>query len=72
MKTEVEGWGMGGKLKGEEGCEPIRREGRWIGAKEVTKESREEFEAQGRECWKEMEQLREEWERILNGYEERL
>ncbi|KAF2749699.1 NAD(P)-binding protein [Sporormia fimetaria CBS 119925] len=55
-RTEVEGWGWGGRLG-----ERVRK-GRSPHAKELTKEDREEFEETGRKCWIEMERLRVEWE----------
>ncbi|EON66814.1 hypothetical protein W97_06216 [Coniosporium apollinis CBS 100218] len=58
-RTEVEGWGWGGRV-GEE----VKR-GRWRYAKDLTEESKVEFEELGRACWKEMEGLREEWEERL-------
>ncbi|GAB7352360.1 hypothetical protein MBLNU459_g2799t1 [Dothideomycetes sp. NU459] len=65
IRTEVEGWGWGGKL-GEEpdGAMRISR-GRHRALKRVTKETREEFEDAGRLVWREMEGLREEWEERL-------
>jgi 3-keto steroid reductase len=55
-RTEVFGWGWGGKL-GE-----YKRKGRDPYAKDLTKESREEFEETGRKCWEKLEALRREWE----------
>ncbi|KAF2271572.1 3-keto-steroid reductase [Westerdykella ornata] len=56
-RTEVEGWGWGGKLG-----ESTRRKGRSPYAKALTEESRREFVETGRKCWEEMERLRVEWE----------
>ena len=56
-RTEVEGWGWGGVVG-----ERIRRKGRWRHAKDLTELDRQQFEELGKECWKEMEQLRREWE----------
>ena len=55
-RTEVSGWGWGGKL-GE-----YKRKGRDPFAKDLTKEEMERFVETGRRCWKEMEALRLEWE----------
>lgn len=55
-RTEVAGWGWGGKL-GE-----YKRKGRDPHAKDLTKEDRENFEETGRRCWEEMEVFRCEWE----------
>lgn len=58
VRTEVEGWGWGGKV-GERPDGKLRLGGnRWRGLKSVDKESREEFERVGVEVWKEMERLR--------------
>ena len=65
-RTGVSGWGVGGRA-GEGNVRPTK--GR--GAIEVlTKEGREEFEQVGRECWKQMEELRVFWERWMVGEEE--
>ncbi|MCJ1320775.1 3-keto-steroid reductase [Xylographa vitiligo] len=61
-RTEVDGWGYGGKVG--QGLEFGNR-GRRRGAKDLTVEDREAFEDLGREAWKEMEALREEWEERL-------
>jgi 3-keto steroid reductase len=63
MKTEVPGWGWDGQVENVKSGE--RRKGRKRDAVDSTKESREEFEVLGGECWKEMESLRKEWEDIL-------
>jgi len=58
-RTEVTGWGYGGRVVET----PIgRRKGRWRDAVDLTKERREEFEEVGRKCWKAMEELRVQWE----------
>jgi 3-keto steroid reductase len=62
-KTEVEGWGWDGEIGSADDGE--RRKGRRKGAVDLTKESREDFEILGGNCWKEMEVLRLEWEGIL-------
>jgi len=55
-RTEVAGWGWGGRL-GE-----YKRKGRDPYARDLTKESQEEFVETGKKCWEEMEKLRLEWE----------
>jgi 3-keto steroid reductase len=40
---------------------------RWRGQEDVTKESREEFEVLGQRVWREMEHLRQTWEKRLQG-----
>ncbi|KAL6708952.1 3-keto-steroid reductase [Coniothyrium glycines] len=55
-RTEVFGWGWGGKL-GE-----YKRKGRDPHAKDLCKESQESFREAGKRCWAEMEKLRTEWE----------
>ncbi|KAL2059452.1 hypothetical protein ABVK25_000745 [Lepraria finkii] len=64
VRTVVEGWGLGGKM-GER--ELGKRKGTRPGTREVTKEDRERFEELGRECWRQMEGLRTEWEVKLAG-----
>lgn len=71
-KTEVEGWGWSGKVEsveeGEEGVvERVLKKsvGRQRGGADVTEEELAEFEDLGRECWEQMEELREEWEEEL-------
>ncbi|RMZ67641.1 3-ketosteroid reductase [Pyrenophora seminiperda CCB06] len=58
-RTEVAGWGWGGKL-GE-----YKRKGRDPFAKDLTKESQARFVDTGRRCWEEMEKLRIQWEAQL-------
>ncbi|MCJ1313084.1 3-keto-steroid reductase [Agyrium rufum] len=68
-RTEVEGWGWNGIWEGSEdvrGMEMGWGEGRRRGAKIVSKEEREGFEEAGRECWRYLEGLRADWERLLN------
>jgi 3-keto steroid reductase len=55
-RTEVAGWGWGGRL-GE-----YKRKGRDPYAKDLTKESQERFIETGKKCWEEMERLRIDWE----------
>ncbi|MCJ1231972.1 3-keto-steroid reductase [Toensbergia leucococca] len=63
-RTEVEGWGYGGRVGDEEGR---TRKGRMRGVKALTAEGREAFEELGRECWRAMEELRGEWEARLSA-----
>ncbi|EUC45844.1 hypothetical protein COCMIDRAFT_4981 [Bipolaris oryzae ATCC 44560] len=62
-RTEVPGWGWGGKI-GEEGR---RRRGRDPYAKDLCKESQERFVETGTKCWEQMERLRVEWEDRLRS-----
>lgn len=65
MRTEVEGWGYGGKVR--DGPKGGMRKGRKRGAGGRKEGEREAFEEMGRRCWAEVEQLREEWETRLRG-----
>ena len=62
VRTEVDGWGMCGKVE-----DPSRypAKGRRPGAVDLTREAREDFEEQGRQCWIEMERLRLQWEKRM-------
>ena len=62
MRTVVEGWGLGGRMG--EG-ELTRRKGVRPGTHEVTRDDREDFQELGRNCWRQMEELRIEWEAKL-------
>ncbi|KAK5174046.1 3-keto-steroid reductase [Saxophila tyrrhenica] len=65
-RTEIEGWGYGGELGARpSGSVPYSR----TGHKEATRESREEFEETGRKVWREMEEMRVEWEKRLGKVE---
>ncbi|KAL8750514.1 MAG: hypothetical protein Q9184_006399 [Pyrenodesmia sp. 2 TL-2023] len=61
-RTEVQGWGLGGKV-GDNVGSPKRRRPKEVD--DLTKEDRERFEELGRECWQSMERLRVEWEGLL-------
>lgn len=61
LRTEIEGWGFGGKT----GEEEKYRVGRKSGAVDLADEMRVEFEQLGRDVWREMETLRVEWEERL-------
>ena len=49
-RTEIEGWGYGGGV-GDAKLTQGSRKGRMRGAKDLTKEDRENFEELGRRCW---------------------
>ncbi|KAL8993371.1 MAG: hypothetical protein Q9188_007346 [Gyalolechia gomerana] len=61
-RTEVQGWGIGGKVGDNVGLPKIRRPQE---VQDLSREGREQFELLGRECWETMERLREEWEGML-------
>ncbi|THY60516.1 NAD(P)-binding protein [Aureobasidium pullulans] len=66
VRTEVGGWGWGGRV-GEKADGKMRLSAnRWRGQEDVTKESREDFEVLGQKVWKEMEELRQSWEKKLD------
>ena len=68
MRTEIEGWGFGGDLGSPVPSGSIAsKRSEYRGP--ATKESREEFEEAGRRCWREMEELRVEWEKRLGRVE---
>ena len=58
MRTEVEGWGVRGQVEALEGKE---LSGRRRGVHDLRVEEQENFEELGRECWQQMEELRNEW-----------
>lgn len=62
MHTEAPGWGWNGQI-GE--IEAEKRKGRKWDTPDATKESREDFEVMGGKCWRKMEELRKEWEDLL-------
>jgi 3-keto steroid reductase len=69
--TEVEGWGFSGEVEDvtDESVEEavLRRSvGRKKGARDVTERDVAEFEEVGREVWEAMEEMREEWEEMLD------
>ena len=61
VRTEVEGWGFAGRAGEGEGVSVSGRKG-W---EPTSRESVEEFEALGGRVWREMEELRGEWERRI-------
>lgn len=69
-KTEVDGWGWEGKvetLDDNDGAVGVMRKkiGRRLNQTLATEETLAQFEEVGKECWKEMERLRLEWEARL-------
>jgi 3-keto steroid reductase len=69
-RTEVEGWGFGGKVGEVPEGSVTGAVGRFRGWKEVDEEGRVEFEEMGRRVWREMEDLRGEWEGRLRWKED--
>lgn len=68
-RTEVEGWGIRGKV------EPLIQEYRkWRrkGVRDVTKEQRDDFEQLGRDCWAQMNRLNEDWRRRMEMAETKM
>ncbi|KAF7558548.1 hypothetical protein G7046_g5608 [Stylonectria norvegica] len=69
-KTEVEGWGWEGKVedasKDTTGALLNKAIGRKSGALDVSEDSLVEFEELGVECWKTMEDMRLEWQEVLD------
>jgi 3-keto steroid reductase len=66
--TETEGWGYGGVV-GTPVVDADRHRRRKRGAMDLTSEDKEKFEELGRQCWKQMEELRIEWDAILDQAE---
>ncbi len=71
-KTEVEGWGWEGRVEDRDALarDPAVRVlrkavGRKAGLVGLTREKREDFEALGAECWRQMEALRLRWQRFV-------
>ncbi|KAL1297178.1 hypothetical protein AAFC00_004751 [Neodothiora populina] len=67
--TEVEGWGWRGQVgeRADGGLKLRKQKARWRGMGDVTMEQREDFEVLGASVWREMEELRAEWEGRLEG-----
>jgi 3-keto steroid reductase len=63
--TEVEGWGYGGVV-GPAVVNEDRLRRRKRGAVDLTAEEKEDFEELGRKCWQKMEELRIEWDKLLD------
>ncbi|KAJ5297557.1 hypothetical protein N7508_007806 [Penicillium antarcticum] len=66
--TELDGWGHGGVV-GTFVTEGDRVRRRKRGAVDLTREQKVEFEGLGRQCWKKMEELRIQWDEILDRAE---
>lgn len=66
--TEVDGWGYGGVV-GPAVVNEDRTRRRKRGAVDLTEEEKERFEELGRKCWRRMEELRIQWDRILDEAE---
>jgi 3-keto steroid reductase len=64
--TETDGWGNGGVVDGEFVVEADKTRRRKRGMKVATAEDRVRFEEVGRECWRQMEELRVEWDGLLD------
>lgn len=64
VRTEIEGWGFGGEM-GTMPSGSLKATHRK--RVETTRKTREEFEEAGERAWREMEALRTEWERRLDG-----
>lgn len=63
--TEVDGWGYGGVV-GSAVVEADRARRRKRDVRDLTKEEKERFEETGRAAWRQMEELRVKWERVLD------
>jgi 3-keto steroid reductase len=68
--TETEGWGYGGVV-GTPVLEADRTRRRKRGAVDLTIEEKEKFEELGRQSWKQMEELRIQWDAILDRAEKK-
>ncbi|KAJ5190737.1 3-ketosteroid reductase [Penicillium cinerascens] len=66
--TETDSWGYGGVV-GTPVVEADRQRRRKRGAMDLTSEDKEKFEELGRQCWKQMEELRITWDAILDRAE---
>ncbi|KAI5467757.1 hypothetical protein BGZ63DRAFT_372057 [Mariannaea sp. PMI_226] len=68
-KTEVPGWGWEGRVEDAKADTTLGFLAKSVGRKssslDTTEEDLVEFEALGAQCWKKMEELRREWEKIL-------
>lgn len=70
VSTEVDGWGYGGVV-GPAVVEADRSRRRKRGAMDLTREEKEKFEVVGRECWRKMEEMRIQWDGLLDEVEAR-
>ncbi|KAL6232579.1 hypothetical protein BDW75DRAFT_217595 [Aspergillus navahoensis] len=68
--TEVDGWGHGGVV-GPAVVAEDRARRRKRGAVDLTAEGKKRFEELGRECWRQMEELRILWDELLDEEERR-
>jgi 3-keto steroid reductase len=68
--TEIEGWGHGGVVGGPF-LDADRNRRRKRGMVDLTREDKENFEELGRQCWKQMEELRIKWDAILDEAEKK-
>ncbi|KAL2819437.1 hypothetical protein BJX63DRAFT_428658 [Aspergillus granulosus] len=66
--TEIDGWGHGGVV-GPAVVEEDRVRRRKRGARDATAEEKELFEYLGRKCWQQMEELRQQWDALLDEEE---
>ncbi|EAW10586.1 3-keto-steroid reductase [Aspergillus clavatus NRRL 1] len=66
--TEVDGWGYGGVV-GPAVVAGDRSRRRKRGAADLTVEEKERFEELGRKCWQHMEELRVQWDQLLDQAE---
>ncbi|KAA8648693.1 hypothetical protein EYZ11_010268 [Aspergillus tanneri] len=67
--TEVDGWGHGGVV-GPAVVDEDRTRRRKRGAQDLTAEEKVNFEELGRKCWQQMEELRLQWDLLLDQAEE--
>lgn len=67
--SETDGWGYGGVMNGEFVVEADRKRRRRRDMKVGTTEDRMRFEERGRKCWQKMEELRVEWDGLLDTLE---
>lgn len=65
ISTEVEGWGFGGVI-GRPVLQADAALPRKRGATDLTAEDRTRFEELGQRCWQEMEELRMQWDELLD------
>ncbi|CAO1604658.1 3-keto-steroid reductase [Xanthoria calcicola] len=61
-RTEVQGWGIGGKVGDNVG---LPKSSRLREAEDLNEDGKERFALVGRSCWHAMEKLRVEWEELL-------
>ncbi|KAK5131634.1 hypothetical protein LTR08_000761 [Meristemomyces frigidus] len=66
-RTEVGGWGFGGKIGKVPAGSVTGTKGRYRGLQDTNEVSRQQFEEDGRRLWREMEELRVEWEERLES-----